>query len=161
MAELLLAALLLAAAPQPAHAQQAPIAQAPAAPLAWLSGRWRGPGATMGRADEAMLEIRPVLGGAFLEFSYRAGPFEGRAFYRQAEGANWRATWFDSRGVSFGISAAAEGHVLTSDWGSPETERGRTVYRLADDGRLHVIDEVRRPDGSYREFARHILSRAE
>lgn len=161
MAEVLLALSLLLGAAQPAPPLVPPAAVSRVAALDWLAGSWRGPGATMGNADEAQLDVRPALGGRFLEFSYRAGRFEGRAFYRTDDGLVWSATWFDSRGVSFGIHAAAEGRMLTSDWGSAETERGRTTYRLADDGRLHVTDEVRRPDGSYREFAAHILTRAE
>ena len=150
-------ALLLALAPVAA------IAQTAGAPhptvLTWLSGQWRGTGTMLGRASEATLSVSPVLDGNFLEFSYRAGSFEGRAFYRPAPNGNWQAHWFDNRGISFRIVARAEAQTLTSEWGDAATERGRTVYRLADDGRLHVTDSVRRPDGSYRDFASHILTR--
>jgi hypothetical protein len=151
MARLLAALLLLIAAPAAAQGL---------APLAWLEGRWQGPGTMFGAASEAVLEVRPALGGRFLEFSYRAGRFEGRAFYRPEGEGRWRATWFDNRGISFGIEAAAGERTLISDWGSAETERGRTVYRLLDDGRLEVVDTVTARDGQAREFARHILSRA-
>ncbi|MBX3561248.1 MAG: hypothetical protein KF780_05490 [Sphingomonas sp.] len=114
----------------------------------------------LGNASEAVLEVRPALGGRFLEFSYRAGRFEGRAFYRPDGEGRWRATWFDNRGISFGIAAVLAERTLTSDWGSAETERGRTVYRMLDDGRLEVVDTVTAHDGQAREFARHILSRA-
>lgn len=153
--------LLTLAAPLPALAQPSPGREHSAAALTWLTGSWAGPGQTMGNADQARLEIRPVLGGRFLEFSYRAGPFEGRAFYRPAPDGTWQAQWFDNRGITFPIAARATPRALTADWGSAETESGRTVYRLAEDGRLHVTDSVRRPDGSYREFAAHILTRAE
>lgn len=158
MVRALLAALLLTMAPA-AVAQPAGVPR-PTAPLTWLTGSWRGAGTMMGNASEASLTVRPALGGRFFEFSYRAGPFEGRAFYRPVNGA-WQATWFDNRGVTFPIAATHDGRTLTSDWGSEQTERGRTVYRLAEDGRLHLIDSVRRPDGSYREFANHVLTRAE
>ena len=46
--------------------------------------------------------------------------------------------------------------MLTADWGSAETERGRTIYRLLPDGRLEVTDNA-----GGREFARHVMSRAE
>ena len=162
MVELLLAASLFLAGAQPAPPlPPPPTARNPAVSLAWLQGRWRGPGATMGNADEAVLEVRSALGGTFTEFSYRAGRFEGRAFYRRVEAGRWTAIWFDNRGVSFGIEASADGQSLTSDWGSDETERGRTVYSLAADGRLSVYDMVRGRDGSWRAFARHVLTRAE
>jgi hypothetical protein len=158
MVRAMLAALLLAMAPAVAVAQQ-PGAPHPTAALTWLAGSWRGPGTMFGNASQATLTVSPVLGGRFLEFSYRAGPFEGRAFYRPS-GGGWQAQWFDNRGVTFPIAAQAEARALTSEWGDAATEQGRTVYRLADDGRLHVTDSVRRPDGSYRDFASHILTRA-
>ena len=148
----LLAALLLVAA-LPAAAQDV-------AALSWLTGSWRGPGTMFGNASEAVLEIRPALGGRFLELSYRAGGFEGRAFYRPDGAAHWRATWFDNRGTVFPIEAQLDGRVLTADWGSAETERGRTVYRLAEDGTLEVSDSVAMADGSRRDFARHRLRRS-
>jgi hypothetical protein len=146
------AALLLAAAPAAAQDSAA---------LGWLTGSWRGAGTMFGRPSEATLEIGPALGGRFLELSYRAGGFEGRAFYRPLGGGRWQATWFDNRGTTFGIDAEAGDRVLTANWGSAATERGRTVYRLADDGRLHVTDAVARSDGSYREFASHVLTRVD
>ncbi|MDQ8756361.1 hypothetical protein RCO27_08975 [Sphingosinicella sp. LHD-64] len=130
--------------------------------LSWLVGRWQGTGTMFGAASEAALDIRPALGGKFLELSYRGGGgFEGRAFYRPVETGGWQAQWFDNRGVTFGISGRVEGQVLTADWGSVETERGRTVYRLMPDGRLEVTDTVATRDGGSREFARHVLTRAE
>lgn len=156
-----LAAALLLAAPAVAQPPAAPVLAEPVAALGWLAGSWRGPGTMFGNPSEATLSVRPTLGGRFLEFSYRAGPFEGRAFYRQAGDGAWQANWFDNRGVTFPIAGRVEGRTLTSDWGSAATEQGRTVYRLAEDGRLHLSDSVRRPDGSYREFASHVLTRAQ
>ncbi len=135
------------------------VAQNHTEPLAWLEGRWQGSGTMFGNASEAVLDVRPALGGRWLELSWRAGRFEGRAFYRADGEGRWRATWFDNRGISFGIEAALADRTLTSDWGSAETERGRTVYSLRDDGRLEVVDSVMTPGGEAREFARHILSR--
>ena len=140
------AAALVAAGPAPAQ---------DVAALAWLQGSWQGTGTAIGRPSEARLEIRPALGGRFLELSYRAGTFEGRAFYRPAGEGRWRATWFDNRGTSFPIEAVAAEGVLTANWGSAETERGRTTYRLRPDGRLEVTDHA-----GGREFASHVLNRA-
>jgi hypothetical protein len=144
------AALLLCLAAGPALASDGPSA------LHWLEGRWRGTGTMFGRASEAVLAVRPALNGRFIEFSYQAGQFEGRAFYRPAEDGRWQATWFDSRGITFPIQAVLSGQTLTSDWGSAETERGRTIYRLLPDGRLEVTDSA-----GGRVFASHVLSRAE
>ena len=140
------AAALVAATPAPAQ---------DVAALAWLQGNWQGGGAMFGRPSQARLEIRPALGGRFLELSWRASGFEGRAFYRPAGEGRWRATWFDNRGASFPIEAVASERLLTADWGSAETERGRTIYRLLPDGRLEVTDHA-----GGRDFASHVLTRA-
>jgi hypothetical protein len=144
------AAFLLCLVAAPASASDGPGA------LHWLEGRWTGTGTMFGQASEAVLEVRPALGGRFMEFSYRAGRFEGRAFYRPAEDGSWQATWFDNRGITFPIAASLAGQTLTSDWGSAETERGRTIYRLLPDGRLEVTDSA-----AGRVFASHVLSRAD
>jgi len=159
-ARTLIAAAIMLAVPAVAQQRQpAPFGAAPEHAMMWIIGEWRGGGTMFGRPSEATFRVSPVLGGRFLEFSYRAGPFEGRAFYRAVANGRWEAHWFDNRGVTFPIEAREIERTLTSDWGSPETEQGRTVYRLTADGRLHITDSVRR-DGSYREFATHVLTRA-
>ena len=132
----------------------APAAAQDVAALAWLQGSWHGTGTMFGRPSEARLEVHPALGGRFVELSYRASGFEGRAFYRRLGEGRWQATWFDNRGISFPIAAREDGRVLTADWGSAGTERGRTVYRLLSDGRLEVTDTA-----GGRDFASHVLSR--
>ncbi len=144
--------LLLAATPAAAQEDGA---------LSWLIGRWQGAGTMFGKPSKAVLDIRPALGGRFLELSYRAGGFEGRAFYRHDGGDRWRAHWFDNRATTFGITAQAGERMLRADWGSDETERGQTLYRLRDDGRLEVVDTVVGRNGDSREFARHVLTRAD
>jgi len=139
----------------------APAVAQEAGGLAWLVGSWRGAGTMFGRASAAALDVRPALGGRFLELSYRAGGFEGRAFYRPVGEGRWQATWFDNRGTSFPIDAVAAERVLTADWGSAETERGRTVYRLLADGRLEVTDAAAGTNCDMREFARHVLEKAD
>jgi hypothetical protein len=156
--------LCLAVAPSPAaQARQAapPPEGTPSATLSWLAGTWRGAGTMFGNASEASLEVRPALDGRFLELRYHAGRFEGRAFYRPLGEGRWQAQWFDNRGITFGIEAVAGERILTSDWGSAETERGRTIYRLLVDGRLEVTDMVAARDGSTREFARHVLQKTD
>jgi len=140
-------ALAAAQAPVPAPAQGV-------ASLAWLQGSWSGAGTMFGRPSQARLEIRPTLGGRFLELNWRASGFEGRAFYSSPQPGRWRAVWFDNRGVTFPIQAMVGDRVLTSDWGSAETERGRTIYRLLPDGRLEVTDNA-----GGRDFASHVLTR--
>lgn len=126
---------------------------------AWLVGSWTGSGTMFGNPSEARLDIRSTAEG--FDLHYRAGAFEGRAAYRPLGADRWQADWSDNRGVAFPIAATAAGQMLTSNWGSAETERGRTTYRLREDGRLEVVDFVLPREGSPREFARHVLTRAE
>jgi hypothetical protein len=164
-AQVVAAACLLcgAAAAPPAPPAAASRSAAPTE-IAWLLGRWQGPGTFLGRPSNARLELRPALGDAFVELRYRvvtadgAAPttFEGRAFYRR-EAEGWRARWFDSRGTSFPVTARLSGSEFVADWGTPQSERGRTLYRLGADGSLLVSDAVSGVDGGWREFARHRL----
>jgi hypothetical protein len=158
----LVAALLALELAAPASfAQPAPApAGAEAASLDWLAGRWRGEGRRGGETLAATLDARLVLGGRFLELSYSSGGFEGRALYRPAAGG-WQGRWFDSRGVELPLRATLQGRTLTADWGDAATERGRTIYRLRDDGRLEILDSVAGADGAFRPFASHLLARAE
>ena len=154
-------ALLGLCAPAAAQSPAAAPAATATAPLAWLVGRWQGTGSRMGSPTSATLEVRLALGGRFVELSYVSSGFEGRALYRPVEGARWRGEWFDIRGVHFGIDAEVAPNLLMANWGSAETERGRTGYRLGDDGRVEVVDTVAGRDGTQREFARHLLTRSE
>ena len=138
----------------------APAAAQDASTLNWLIGEWRGTGTMFGNPSEATLSVRPVLGGRFLELGYRAGGFEGRAMYHFIDGGRWRAQWFDNRGMSFPIEAFYIERSLTAEWGSAETEQGRTLYLLRPDGRLSVTDSVRR-DGAYRVFSSHLFEKAD
>jgi hypothetical protein len=138
----------------------APAAAQDATTLNWLVGEWRGTGTMFGNPSTATLSVRPVLGGRFLELNYRAGGFEGRAMYQFVDGGMWRAQWFDNRGTTFAIQGYQIERSLRSEWGSPETEQGQTVYVLQPDGRLRVTDSVRR-DGTNRSFASHVFEKAD
>jgi hypothetical protein len=134
--------------------------------LEWLVGKWEGGGIHGGRKSKASLEAAIVLGSQYVELSYRADidvpnlrTFEGRAFYWPLDGSNWKGHWFDSWSNRLPITAVVEGTVLTADWGTAGTERGRTIYRLLADGRLEIVDYDLGEDGSHRLFARQTLLR--
>jgi len=131
--------------------------------LDWMIGRWTGAGTSFGAPSQSSLEVAPALDGKFVELRYQLTKpmsFEGRAYYKVKSGNDWEARWFDSRGVIFTIGASVDGKTLTSNWGSAETERGRTVYKLLDDGKLEVVDTALAKDGSWREFARQVFTKA-
>ncbi|NNE06711.1 MAG: hypothetical protein HKN15_13400, partial [Xanthomonadales bacterium] len=111
-----------------------------------------------------------VLDGAFtrLEFSNSmrgsdGAGFEFRAhgYYRPGEDGVISGTWLDSRGVRLPLSGTSpDDFTLRIEWGSAETEQGRTEYRI-DGDRLQVVDEVLLPDGAWRVFGRSELQRVQ
>ena len=85
--------------------------------------------------------------------------FEGLAYYQPQGTDKYAAHWFDSRGVTFPIKAYVEGNTLTSLWGSPDKEEGKSTYQLIDDSTLRVVDSVKQKDGTFREFSSATLKR--
>ncbi len=138
-----------------------------------FNGTWQGDGKAFGMS--ARLQVKwEWLGNKFLRLSLRnemrgAGGqtqvFEGLAYYQAAafnsptNEAKYEARWFDSRGVSFSIKAHIDGDALIALWGSPETEQGKSVYRIMEPGKMEVVDSVRQKDGTFREFGRFVVVR--
>lgn len=124
-----------------------------------LIGSWQGTGTLMG--SEATFDMRweRELGGQFLKLTFqnRRTPkdkspiiFNATAMYSTGE-EEWTGTWFDVRGISFPLKGQVDGGTLTVDWGSPDTEQGRTVYALQDDESMVVTDYILQ-QGSYTKF---------
>ncbi|HEY7741108.1 MAG TPA: hypothetical protein VIB01_10895, partial [Steroidobacteraceae bacterium] len=68
-------------------------------------------------------------------------------------------TWLDSRGITQQIAGGLdESGALVIQWGSEETERGRSTYRLVEDA-LEITDEVVGEDGNWRVFGQTRLTR--
>ena len=145
--------------------------QAPAGTLVdRFHGSWQGDGKTLGMNARLQMKWEPVLGGKFVRLSLRnemttpAGKkqiFEGHAYYQRDRASEtvYEARWFDSRGLSFPIKARIEGESLVAEWGSPETEQGKSVYRLLEPNRMEVIDSVKQKDGAWKEFGKFVVVR--
>ena len=133
-----------------------------------LLGEWRGTGTILGQASTVELQWERVLDGRFvrLTFTSQIGPapktrrFEGHAYYEALPDGRFRATWFDSSGMTRPIAAEVRGDALVSAWGTPATEEGETTYRLVSERQLEVVDRVKGKDGAWREFGRTTLQRA-
>ena len=67
---------------------------------------------------------------------------KAQAFYRLIEAGRFDGTWFDSRGIVPPLEGNAEQSILTTLWGTPETEQGRTVYHFLDESRVEMEDSV-------------------
>jgi hypothetical protein len=133
-----------------------------------LQGDWEGDGTAMGGAAHLRIKWEWVLDNKFLRLSLKSDmtardgskrTFEGQAYYRSAGVDKYVAHWFDSRGVTFPISAALDGNTLVASWGSAETEQGNSTYRLIDETTMEVVDSVKQKDGMFREFGRVTLKR--
>jgi len=146
--------------------QQSPPAKPAVSPLARWEGNWTGEGKFFGQSAMQRLQWERVLDGKFTRLTVRVETasgqpmFEGHAYYRQVEGAQFEARWFDSQSHIYPIRAQLDGDALTAFWGEPSKEEGKSVYKLFDAGKqLEVVDAVRTKDGSWREFGRFVLKR--
>lgn len=148
-----------------------PLAQEPAAaaPLERWLGEWQGTGTTSGAPARLTLKWERALGGRFVrltllnEIGADSPPqrFEGLALYWPgAVTGRMNGRWFDSQGVVHLLDAALDANALIAEWGDGTTPRGRSTYRLLDADAMEVIDEIRRKDGTWREFGRFRLERA-
>ena len=132
----------------------------------WL-GTWQGSGSNSGVTANLTLRFERALGGRFVKVSLsnQIGPpetreqFEGLALYWPAGAGQIRGSWFDSQGTVYALDVQVFGETLLAIW-HDEQPRGRSSYRLVQPGVLEVIDSMRAPDGSWREFARYQLKRA-
>lgn len=156
----LLVVLNVSAPPQTQPAKPA------ASALARWEGNWAGEGKFFGQSAVQRLQWERVLDGKFTRLTVRVESasgqpmFEGHAYYRQTESAQFEARWFDSQSHIYPIKAQLEADALTAFWGEPAKEEGRSVYRLIEGGKqLEVVDTVRAKDGSWREFGRFVLKR--
>ena len=76
--------------------------------------------------------------------------FAGDGVYKPSPGG-FEGFWSDSNGSLHPLQASYADGVLTTLWGRPETEEGRTVYAATGDGGLSVTDWVK-VDGEWRQF---------
>lgn len=136
--------------------------------LAALVGDWQGEGTTSDMPSKQRLHWESILDGKFVRLTLdnrmttpdgKEWHFQAQAFYRVQPDGSISGTWFDSRGFTFPLKGRVDDSgVLTIDWGSDDTERGLSRYRIAD-GKLEVTDEVQDKDGTIRVFGRSTLER--
>lgn len=129
-----------------------------------FAGAWKGEGKVNGRESKVEMVWEPVTGGRHYRIGYRNSMeggtvFEGTALYSPNPSGGFSGLWVDSFGFSRPIVAEFSNETLTSNWGSPETEEGRTEYRLTGADSMQVTDFVRTKDG-WREFGRVSYRRA-
>jgi hypothetical protein len=132
-----------------------------------LQGRWAGVGEFGGRPARLQLDWSPALDAAFtrlrISITDPAGVggarFEGEGLYRRtADGIV--ASWFDSTGNAYPVSARIERDCLVAVWGAGSTgSTGRSSYCRSGDT-LTVTDEIASAaTGQWSTFGRYELRR--
>jgi hypothetical protein len=164
---LVLAAGLLVV-PAPVCGQTAPAQSETLVTLDWMVGDWSGNGKHFGRDSAVTLTVKTAAGGAAYSLDYSvivsaAGDnpemrFAAHGFYQRAKGREWHGRWTDNFGNLHDLSGVIEGQKMTTLWGSPATEIGRSSYALID-GKLRIIDTSLNKDGVFDEFGQSQLVR--
>lgn len=136
--------------------------------FAALAGEWRGDGEVLGMASTQHARWEPALDSAFFRFVFdnhmtaadgKQSRFRAEAFYRVGKDGAVTGTWLDSRGMTLPLTGAVDDSgALVMQWGSAESEQGRSTYRLDGDA-LEVFDEVLSPEGDWRVFGHTRLAR--
>lgn len=166
---LILSTMLVALAiPARVHAQIAPAESAAPATLDWMVGEWSGKGKLFGRDSEVELIVKPVAAGAAYSLDYRIYVaadgnatemrFAAHGFFQRGKGRKWHGRWVDNFGNLHDISGTLDAQAMTTLWGSPSTEIGRSSYSIIG-GQLQIVDWALAKDGNFNEFARSQLNR--
>lgn len=112
---------------------------------------WTGSGTLLGSEAEFNMKWTWELNDNFLKLEFQNKRTSGsgqelvlqsHAYYQPKNDSLFAGTWFDSRGVSFPVKGTLSDSTFTVNWGSPETEQGRTVYALVSQEEATVTDYV-------------------
>ena len=131
-------------------------------------GSWSGAGQLFGAEARFEMNWERVLDNKFVRLTFRNSfkdsgggerSLNAQAFYKATSEGRFRGTWFDSRGMILPLKSTFEDSVLTTLWGAPESEEGRTVYRLHADDRIEVDDYINK-DGKWQRFGHAVYHRA-
>lgn len=137
-------------------------------PLHFLDGEWSGPGKLSGTETTVTQSWQSALNGTFTNLQHtiwieaengRVMAFQGTGYYHQLPDKTLSGVWIGSDGNIHPLLAQVDENTLTVLWGNGQSESGKSVYRLLEDGSLRVVDSVENPDGSLREFASASLVR--
>lgn len=103
--------------------------------------------------SEAKFEMQwdKVLDGQFFRLEFKnetTGENEKMAmkatgYYKLIDESAFVGTWFDSRGITFPLKGKVLDNQLIVEWGTPETEVGRSVYTIQSNGQVLVEDYIK------------------
>jgi hypothetical protein len=137
-------------------------------PFSDFAGPWRGTGTFQGLPSVVEARFAPLQGGGVweLDINIVATPpsgapvnFAGHAEYTMTDGAPTGGNWTDNQGSAYALAPRFENGALVVDWGDGAAVRGRSEYRLQDDGDLQIDDFAPSRGGEMRRFATAELQR--
>ena len=78
--------------------------------------------------------------------------FAGRGLYRLADNGKVTGFWEDSQGSIHPLTGTWDGSILKVNWGSEDTELGRSAYAFGPQGGMTSTDWVLREDKQWHQF---------
>lgn len=126
------------------------------AALSGLAGEWVADCDAFAEGATCWLEWSEGLHADLMRVRYEVSVdggrrlFAGEGVYR-ATNDGFEGFWSDTEGSLHPLDATIADGVLTTLWGRPGTEQGRTRYALDGAGGLSVTDWVK-VDGAWRQF---------
>ncbi|MBX3242535.1 MAG: hypothetical protein KIT80_05295 [Chitinophagaceae bacterium] len=129
-------------------------------------GNWHANGAAFGMPANITMNWTPVLETRFYRLQYKIITigkdstqmiFEGIAYYKPLGENRFAATWFDTQGSIHPIIASNDTTTLTSLWGTPETQQGKTTYKIINTQEIEVTDFIMKKDGAWNKFNQNTL----
>ncbi len=127
---------------------------------ALINNNWDGEGMLMGAKATFTMKWEHALQSQFIKLEFQnSRKLEGKedivfmatAFYKIENDTVVIGYWFDSRGVSFPLKGNIKDKEMIINWGNPETEMGKTVYRYTADNTITVEDYIG-SKGTYHKF---------
>ena len=117
---------------------------------------WKGEGILLGTDAKFNMEWEKVLGGQFYQLKFQNErvvegqkiTFNAISYYKPDETESFTGAWFDSRGVTFPLKGTFTDNSLVVDWGTSDTEVGRSIYTVNADGTISVEDYIQKGESN-------------
>lgn len=121
-----------------------------------IKKKWKGEGILFGTEAKFEMNWEQVLGGQFYQLTFQNERieesdkfiFNAIGFYKLTGSTSFEGTWFDSRGISFPLKGLVADNQLVVDWGTPDTEVGKSIYTINPDGTISVEDYIQQDEKS-------------
>lgn len=130
-------------------------------------GTWHGNGQLFGMKADFKITFEWVLKKQFMQLTFlnnlkdkegHEQELNSLAFYKLIGEDLLQGYWFDSRGTILPLNANMKDSVLTTLWGGPNTEKGKTIYSLVGIDRLDVTDYILKNE-QWKEFGHAVYYR--